>query len=82
MLASVTSGTSSTYYCDYYYTGNFCYALHGGACNSGLICGAFAAGLSSAFSAADWYVGAALSCKPIVNTNKKTKTKKKSRKKK
>lgn len=71
MLPSVTTnGSSSTYYCDYYYTGNSCYAFHGGACDNGLYCGAFAVILSLAFSYTNWTVGAALSCKPLVPTNK------------
>jgi len=60
-----TSGSDSTYYCDYYYTNNsqLNYALLGGGAARGLGCG-FCVGVSYAPAAADWDVGAALSCRP------------------
>lgn len=60
---SVTNGTSSTYYCDYYYNGTS-YALFGGRAYLGLGCGYYWS-LYSAFSFSNWGVAAALSCKPL-----------------
>ena len=60
------NGSSSTYYTDgmWFNNGITAAALVGGACASGLLVGAFAAVLTDAPSAAHWYVGSSLSCKP------------------
>ncbi|MDO5328997.1 MAG: hypothetical protein Q4E88_02700 [Coriobacteriia bacterium] len=66
MLPSSAGGSATTYECDYAYNGANMYALHGGACNGGLVCGAFALDLNYAFSRSNWNYGACLSCKPLV----------------
>ena len=67
MVASVVSGSSSTYYCDGQWwnaSGNR-WALYGGDSNSGALCGAFCCLLSDALSRAYWSFGCALSLKPL-----------------
>lgn len=61
------SGSSSTFYCDglWFNNGQTNYALVGGACDFGLLVGAFASLLNNVPSSADWGVGASLSCKPL-----------------
>ena len=63
----VESGSSSTYYADYYYgaeSGTF-YSLFGGNASNGLNAGAFYFNLSYGSSGSSWGVSAALSCKPL-----------------
>jgi hypothetical protein len=60
---NTTSATSTTYYCDYFYTGTG-FALVGGCSYNGAFCG-FCVTLYSAFGARGWYIAAALSCKPL-----------------
>ena len=67
-LPSVTTGASSTtYYCDYWYTNNaaLTYLLVGGSSYHGVGAGFSYFYLSSAFAHAGWYVGACLSLKPL-----------------
>jgi len=66
ILPSEVSGSSSTFYCDYFYQNQsgVRFALLGGASNAGASCG-FCVHLGSAVSAAYWAIGAALSCKPL-----------------
>ncbi len=61
------SGSETTYYCDglRFNNSQANYALVGGDCSNGSLCGALCVGLSYAFSAAGWNLGAALSCKPL-----------------
>ena len=62
---SGTSGSGS-YYCDYFYQPNGnTYALHGGATTSGPYCGTFFVNLAGVASRNIWYIGAALSFKPV-----------------
>lgn len=57
-------GSSSTYTCDYYWINLeiVAIALVGGGCNGGAYCGASSVHLSNTASAADWHIGASLSC--------------------
>ena len=67
MVASVVSGSSSTYYCDGQWwnaSGNR-WALFGGSSNNVAKCGAFYCGLNNALSFAFWDYGCALSLKPL-----------------
>ena len=67
MVASVVSGSSSTYYCDGQWwndSGNR-WALYGGASDSGATCGAFCCDLARALGRAVWAIGCALSLKPL-----------------
>lgn len=60
---NTTSATSTTYYCNYFYTGTG-FALVGGYSYNGANCG-FCVYLNSAFGIRFWNVSAALSCKPL-----------------
>lgn len=66
MFGKEISGSASTYYCDgqWYNASGDKYALCGGSSGSGLLCGAFCAGLSVAVSASGWADGVALSYRP------------------
>ena len=67
MFPQVMSGSSSTYDCDGCYFDNTSnrFALFGGSSTAGARVGAFYVYLNAAVSVASWYVGAALSCKPL-----------------
>lgn len=60
---NTTSATSTTYYCNYFYTGTG-FALVGGSSGIGARCGFFVY-LNVAFGNRDWSFSAALSCKPL-----------------
>lgn len=64
-LTTANGGSTSTYYCDYYWINKSatCYALYGGRSVDGSICGSSLL-LSNTFTYASWNVGAALSFKP------------------
>ena len=66
-LASATGGGSSQFYCDYFYknTGASYYSLRGGNSNEGLTCGIWMTFLRTGTSDIRWYIGAALSFKPV-----------------
>jgi len=64
---STTGGSTATYYCDYFWRAiGTRYASRGGACYYDANCGAFYLGLDCTPSTADWAIGAAPSCKPIL----------------
>lgn len=66
MTSNVTGGSSSTYYADYFYQDTDTrYLLVGGNAGSGVAAGAFFFLLSRAPSNTNWYIAAALSCKPL-----------------
>ena len=67
LLSNTTSGSASTYYCDYTWVNNsqVDYALRGGASLDGSVCGAFSLFLSDPSWASGWSIGLALSCKPL-----------------
>lgn len=67
MFSDTMSGSASTYYCDATWFNNAAvtFALFGGTSNTGAKVGAFSLVLTYAVSAAHWYFGAALSCKPL-----------------
>lgn len=67
MLPVAVNGGSSTYYADYYYQdqSGARFALRGGYCASGAVCGAFCWVLYYAPSSTHWYIGASPSCKPL-----------------
>lgn len=60
---NITSATSTTYYCNYFYTGTG-FALVGGSSYYGAYCG-FYVDLNDAFGDRRWGISAALSCKPL-----------------
>lgn len=66
ILPDKVSGSSTTYYCDYFYQyqSGVRFAILGGRSGDGASCG-FCVCLSSAVSNAYWGLGAALSCKPL-----------------
>lgn len=62
-IGSVTGGSSTTYYCDYFYQNSGRrYPLHGGRCDSGAPCG-FSVYASAGDTVIHWYFGASLSYK-------------------
>ncbi len=62
------SGSQTTYETDGLWFGNVVgYALVGGYCDVGFLCGAFALALDYAVSGADWDFGASVSCKPLAS---------------
>lgn len=65
---STAGNSSSKYYCDYWYPASgLRFALRGGASYAKVeTCGAFYVYLYDAASAATWYFGAAVSCKPLL----------------
>lgn len=66
MPISVSGGSASTYYADYWYQNTDTYYLLAGGCSSnGVSAGAFCFNLSSTFAVAYWVVSAALSLKPL-----------------
>ena len=72
-LPSVTTGASSTtYYCDYWYTNNssLTYLLVGGNSYYGVYAGFSYFALDSAFAAAYWAIGVCLSLKPLANPSR------------
>ena len=67
-LPSVTTGASSTtYYCDYWYTNNtaLTYLLLGGCSSNSVHAGFSYFNLYDAFANAAWYIGVCLSLKPL-----------------
>lgn len=68
IFPSVVSGSSSTFYGCYFYTGSG-YALFGGSSNNGLPVGSLCVGLSGGFGGSDWSIAGSLSCKPIRKNN-------------
>jgi len=63
--SNTTNGSTSTNYADYYYDGTG-FALFGGVAPHGVgIVGCSCLSLAHAFSYANWFVAAALSCKPL-----------------
>lgn len=67
MFSDTMSGSASTYYCDGTWFNNAAvtFALFGGNSGNDARVGAFYLGLHIAVSNAAWYIGAALSCKPL-----------------
>ena len=63
----VGGGSATTYYCDYgyVYTSDIYLAFVGGYCSNGSVCGAFSCNLNGEASDSTWYIGSALSCKPV-----------------
>lgn len=64
MPLSVSGGSASKYYCDYYYNGNG-FALFGGSSPSGAYGGVWYFSLYAAFGNRNWGVAASPSCKPL-----------------
>lgn len=67
MLPKNASGSSSTYYCDglWFTNSGTRYALRGGYCSNDLRVGALCCNLNNEPAFAIWYIGAAVSCKPL-----------------
>ena len=63
MFNKNAAGSATTYYCDglWFNNNQTNYALVGGSCNDGLLCGALCANLSVSASYSGWSIGAALS---------------------
>ena len=61
-------GSSSKYYCDYFnVSSGLRFALRGGSSSATVAdCGAFYVNLNNTASSAIWYIGAAVSCKPLL----------------
>lgn len=61
------AGRSDSYYCDacWYNNSGARFAIFGGASSDGAWVGVFCCSLSNAVSRATWYLGAAVSCKPL-----------------
>lgn len=66
ILPNSVSGGSSTYYCDYLYQrqSGVMFALVGGSSNYGAVCG-FCVVLDGEVGVSNWFLGCALSCKPL-----------------
>ena len=67
LFPSEIGGSSSTYYCDIFYTNTsqVNYAYVGGYSAIGLDCGPWYSYLGDAASYSNWYIGASISCKPL-----------------
>ena len=67
MFPEVVSGTASSHYCDgcWFNNGIVSVPLRGGLSSSGSLDGAFSVRLNGDASYAYWFIGAALSCKPL-----------------
>lgn len=67
MLPKNAGGTQTSDYCDGLWINNSITSVpqRGGDSNAGALCGALYVNLGSAASTARWYIGAALSCKPL-----------------
>ena len=62
----VTSGSSTTKYCDgLWFINGITYMLFGGGCHIEALVGFFCSALNCASSYSYWFVGASLSCKPL-----------------
>lgn len=68
ILPSVVSGSSSTFYACYFYTGSGC-ALFGGGSGGGLGVGSLDVTLPYGFGGSAWGIAGSLSCKPIKKNN-------------
>ena len=70
LIPTIASGSATTYYCDglWFLISQIQYALVGGGCSYNLHVGAMYTSLGSPTSDAIWYIGAALSCKPLATT--------------
>lgn len=67
-MTSAVDGSSSSYYCDYFYQGvGRRYLLIGGGSDAGLSVGAFYFYMDSTSSGSNHLIAAALSCKPLAN---------------
>ena len=68
MTGEAASGTSSTYYCDglWFNDSTTTYASRGGSCHDGADVGAFCSHLAHSAGYTYWYIGASVSCKPLV----------------
>ena len=60
------SGSETTFECDglWFNNSQSNYAIVGGHCSFGFLCGAFTVALDAAVSHSSWDLGASLSCKP------------------
>ena len=68
-LPVTMSGSQTTYTCDggWFNNSQVDYAIVGGACHNGFLCGGSCVNLSNLVSHSGWYIGAALSCEqPLV----------------
>ena len=65
LVSQTASGSSTTYECDgfWFNNGQTNYALVGGSCANGALCGAFSSNVSDTPSAAGWNIGCCLSYK-------------------
>jgi len=66
-IPNIASGSASTYYCDglWFNNSQVDYAVRGGRCTHGSLCGAFCLSLNDAASISFWSIGAAVSFKSL-----------------
>ena len=70
LIPTIASGSATTHYCDglWFNNSQFNYAVVGGSSSDPSIVGAFCSALANASSVTRWFIGAALSCKPLATT--------------
>lgn len=70
LILTTASGSTTTYYADglWFDNSQVDYAFVAGGSSDGLYVGALCSGLDALSSVAGWYVGAAVSCKPLKTT--------------
>ena len=70
LIPTIASGSATTYYCDglWFNNSQVNYAYVGGDCSNTSLVGTLYSALNNASSNAGWYIGAALSCKPLATT--------------
>ncbi len=67
LMPTIASGSATTYYCDglWFNNSQVDYAFVGGGSAAASLVGALCSSLNDASSAANWFFGASLSCKPL-----------------
>ena len=70
LIPTTANGSQTTYYCDglWFNNSQIDYAVVGGGSSAASLVGALGSLLDGASSLARWYIGAALSCKPLATT--------------
>ena len=70
LIPTIASGSATTYYCDglWFNNSQISYALVGAMSDDTSFVGALSSTLYGASSRTAWYIGAALSCKPLAPT--------------
>ena len=70
LIPTITRGSATTYYCDglWFNNSQIYYACAGGDSSGASLAGTFCSTVEHAVSDVGWYIGAALSCKPLAPT--------------